>query len=74
MSIKCYKGMGPEYDGITIYPEDAFPFACCECGIRVEDANAKDHKEFREMFVEWFFSGPWYESEEEDEEESMVIE
>ena len=41
--------------------EDGFDYACNACGISEFDELAPDADEFREMLVEWFFSGNWIE-------------
>ena len=49
-----FYGIGPD-EGTVIEEEDAYNYALerCLCG------SESDRKEFREMLVEWFFSGNW---------------
>ena len=49
-----YLGIGPE-EG-TFIPEDkAFAYAAERC----LHGSKEDQKEFREMLIEWFYSGNW---------------
>lgn len=54
-----YKGIGPE-KGKVVPEEEAYDYALDRC------LNGEEHEEFREMLVEWYFSGNWI-KEEEDE-------
>lgn len=58
MPGKGYRGIGPEL-GICVKAEDAFSYAFSRC------LNGPDKEEFREMLVEWFYSGNWIKEEEE---------
>ena len=55
----CYKGIGPE-KGKTVPEEEAYDYALDRC------LNGEEHEEFREMLVEWYFSGNWIKEEEDD--------
>ena len=51
-----YRGIGPE-KGIKVTEEDAYEYALDRC------LNGPDHEEFKEMLVEWFFSGNFIKEE-----------
>lgn len=53
-----YIGIGPE-EGNFIPAESAFEYALERC----THGTLDDKKEFREMLVEWFYSGNWIEEE-----------
>lgn len=53
-----YRGIGPE-QGICVKAEDAYSYAFSRC------LNGPDNEEFREMLVEWFYSGNWIKEEED---------
>lgn len=57
---KGFKGIGPN-TGKFVSAEDAFTHAAREVGILVFNHTAADAEEFREMLVEWYFSGNWVE-------------
>lgn len=54
-----YQGIGPE-QGTVVNQEDAYEYALERCLSGTED----DKQEFREMLVEWFYSGNWVRREE----------
>ena len=58
-----YSGLGP-YSGTFVFDEEALPFALEKSGLSIVDETAPEFKEFREMFVDWFYSGPWVHEEE----------
>jgi len=53
--LKGYKGIGRE-SGKYIEIDSAADYAAKQCGIEIAD---KTTDEFRNMFVEWFYSGNW---------------
>lgn len=55
-----YKGIGPNR-GKIVPKDEAFDFAIT--------ALASDHVGIKKEFVEWYFSGDWIETDEEEEEE-----
>jgi len=55
-----YEGIGPE-QGTVVNQEDAYAYALERCLSGTEE----DKQEFREMLVEWFYSGNWSRREEE---------
>lgn len=50
-----YIGVGPE-SGTFVADEDAYRYAMERC----QSGTEEEIKEFREMLVEWYFSGNWY--------------
>lgn len=58
-----YKGIGPER-GITVPEEEAYEYALDRC------LNGGDLNEFKEMLVEWYFSGNWV--KEDDDERTEI--
>lgn len=52
--MSYYEGIGPE-QGTVVSQEDAYSYALERCLSGTED----DKQEFREMLVEWFYSGNW---------------
>lgn len=52
-----YMGIGPN-TGNSVDEDDAQRYAMQQCGITVDD-GAPCADEFREMLVEWFYSGNW---------------
>lgn len=54
-----YKGIGPEA-GTMIEEEEAFSYALERC----LHGTLQEQQEFREMLVEWFYSGSWVKSNE----------
>lgn len=55
-----YAGIGPE-EGKYVRQDQAFEYALERCLYGAEE----EVKEFREMLVEWYFSGNWIKEEEE---------
>lgn len=55
-----YIGVGPE-DGNFIPESQAYDYALERC----MGGNEEEVKEFREMLVEWYFSGNWIRTEED---------
>ena len=55
-----YLGIGPE-EGTFIPEEDAFAYALERCQTGTEE----EVKEFREMLVDWYYSGNWIKTEGE---------
>lgn len=53
-----YYGIGPE-QGKIIEEDQAFDYALERC----LEGTLEDQKEFREMLVEWFYSGNWIKKE-----------
>lgn len=49
-----YEGIGPE-QGTIVNDEDAYAYALERCLSGTEE----DKQEFKEMLVEWFYSGNW---------------
>ncbi len=49
-----YIGIGPE-SGTFVADEDAYRYAMERC----QSGTEEEGKEFREMLVEWYFSGNW---------------
>lgn len=62
---KGFKGIGSNA-GQFVPAEDAFTVAAQAVGIIVFNHTADDAEEFREMLVEWYFSGNWVEVEGDD--------
>lgn len=52
-----YAGMGRNR-GKTVDEDEALSYAMEQCGVTVDDAAA-DAAEFKEMLVDWYFSGDW---------------
>jgi len=59
--LKGYKGIGPER-GKYIGIDEAADYAAKQCGIELTD---KTTEEFLKMFVEWYFSGSWFEDDDD---------
>jgi hypothetical protein len=59
---KIYVGIGPE-NGQRVEEEEAYEYALDRC----LHGTPQDRQEFREMLVEWFYSGNWIEKETEEE-------
>lgn len=55
-----YKGIGPE-QGNVVEEEQAFEYALERC----LKGSAEEQQEFKEMLVEWYYSGNWYEEDED---------
>ncbi|WP_455438052.1 hypothetical protein [Hungatella hathewayi] len=58
MPGKVYRGIGPER-GICVKADIAFSYALNRC------LYGPDKEEFRDMLVEWFYSGNWIKEEED---------
>lgn len=57
-----YRGMtGTLEEGLIVEEEQAFDYALERC----LSGTQEDRKEFREMLVEWFYSGNWIEEDED---------
>lgn len=54
MDNTIYVGIGLE-EGTVVEEEDAFRYAFERC----TKGTLEDQKEFKEMLVEWFYSGNW---------------
>lgn len=52
--------------GKFVAAEDGFSYVRDQVGITLFDHAAPDAKEFKEMLVEWYFSGNWIKVYEED--------
>lgn len=63
---KGYKGIGPNA-GQFVPAEDAFTYAKMQCGILTYNEGAPLADEFKEMLVEWYFSGNWIEAYERED-------
>ena len=59
-SCKVYKGIGPN-EGKIVPTEGAFIYVCNQLGIFAYDSSNPEYEEFKEMLVEWYFSGNWIE-------------
>ena len=55
-----HEGIGPE-QGTIVNDEDAYAYALERCLSGTEE----DKQDFKEMLVEWFYSGNWARREEE---------
>lgn len=62
--LKGWRGIGPNA-GIFIAAEDGFGYVCQQVGIVSFDDTAPEAEEFKELLIEWFFSGNWIEVYEE---------
>ena len=58
---KVYIGIGPEA-GEKVEEEEAYDYALDRC----LHGEQQDQQEFKEMLVEWFYSGNWLEKEQEE--------
>lgn len=59
-----YKGMtGTPEEGIVVDKTKAYDYALERC----LNGASEDKREFREMLVEWFYSGNWIEEDEDDD-------
>lgn len=54
-----FRGIGPEASTV-VEPEQAYAYALERCLGGTEE----DQREFKEMLVEWFYSGNWIEEDE----------
>ena len=55
-----YLGIGPE-EGIFVPEAEAFTYALERCQTGTEEEG----KEFREMLIDWYYSGNWIKTEGE---------
>lgn len=55
-----WRGIGPN-SGEYVAAEDGFGYVCIQVGIDRFDETALEAEEFKEMLVEWYFSGNWIE-------------
>ena len=62
---KGWRGIGPNA-GEFLAAEDAFGYVCQQVGITAFDSTALEADEFREMLIEWYFSGNWIEVDEKE--------
>lgn len=62
-----YKGIGPEA-GKKVPAAEAFRYVLERVGILAFDPTAPEFEEFKELLVEWYFSGNWIKTEESEEE------
>jgi hypothetical protein len=58
--LKGYKGITLE-KGKFVAAEDAFDYVCKQVGIAAFYNSAPEAAEFKEMLIEWYFSGNWIE-------------
>lgn len=47
--------------GEFVAAEDGFGYVCQQVGVEAFDETALEAEEFKEMLVEWYFSGNWIE-------------
>ena len=59
-TLKGWQGIGPNA-GEFVAAEDGFGYVCQQVGIEVFDETALEAEEFKEMLIEWYFSGNWIE-------------
>lgn len=60
--VAMYCGINSE-QGKRVDDEDAYDYALDRC----LNGSEQGKKEFREMLVEWYFSGDWLHKEEEND-------
>ena len=58
-----YLGIGPE-KGTVVRDEQAFDYALERC----TKGTLLEQEEFKEMLVDWYFSGNWIHKEDDDNE------
>ncbi|MBO5953326.1 MAG: hypothetical protein J6Q53_04300 [Oscillospiraceae bacterium] len=63
--LKGWRGIGPNA-GEYVAAEDGFGYACTHVGIDRFDETALEAEDFKEMLIEWYFSGNWIEVYSED--------
>ena len=56
--ISGYKGIGPNA-GIFVPAADAFHYAASECGVLLFKTTAPLADEFKQLLLDWYFSGNW---------------
>lgn len=64
MFKRGYSGVGPE-TGKFVNKEDAFSYAIERCLNGTVEEQKEFMDEFKEVLVEWFYSGNWIEEERE---------
>lgn len=62
--LKGWRGIGPNASQY-VAAADGFIHVCQQVGIWAYDSSFPLHAEFKEMLIEWFFSGNWIEEYEE---------
>lgn len=55
-----WRGIGPNA-GEFVAVEDGFGYVCTQVGIDRFDETALEAEDFKEMLIEWYFSGNWLE-------------
>lgn len=63
-----YYDIGPE-QGNVVSGDEAFDYALERC----LHGTLEDQKEFREMLVEWFYSGSWIKREAAGEDDGCSV-
>lgn len=58
--LKGWRGFGPNA-GEYVAAEDGFGYVCTQVGIEVFDNTALEAEDFKEMLIDWYFSGNWLE-------------
>lgn len=58
-----WRSVGPN-TGEFVEASDGFGYACTQVGIEAFDETALEADDFKEMLIEWFFSGNWVEVHE----------
>ena len=49
---------GTKEEGIIVYAEVAFEYACERCGLQyLENGDKEDMEQFKKTLVDWFYSG-----------------
>jgi hypothetical protein len=64
--LKGWRGIGPN-SGKYVAAEDGFSYVRDRVGITLFDHVAPEADDFKEMLIEWYFSGNWIEVYKEDE-------
>lgn len=63
-TLKGWRGIGHN-SGEYVAAEDGFGYVCQQVGIEIFDETAPEAEEFKELLLEWYFSGNWIEVYEE---------
>lgn len=63
--MSVYKGIFSNRGKLLENDSDALAYAFEACGIEPADGWRNVDEEFRQMFLEWFYSGDWICSAEE---------
>ncbi len=63
--LKGWEGISTN-TGKYVEADDGFEYVCQQVGIEAFDETAPDAAEFKEMLIEWYFSGNWIEDYKED--------